>query len=196
MRTDSGICNLGKNDARGQVGRHGVIESGPDERQHPHNAYSGYISLVCLCGVTHDQDIETLIVAAHTLTRLAALETANDTPAAQWRTLTILRDNGPLRIGELARLSRVTQPGMTRLVGSMVEQGLLTRTTDAADSRATVVEATPLGLEALHTWLLHLTSALAPRFEDLTEQEWEALRTTARVLTRNLDRAASVEAAR
>jgi DNA-binding MarR family transcriptional regulator len=149
-----------------------------------------------LCGVTHDQDIETLIVAAHTLTRLAALETANDTPAAQWRTLTILRDNGPLRIGELARLSRVTQPGMTRLVGTMVEQGLLTRTTDAADSRATVVEATPLGLEALHTWLLHLTSALAPRFEDLTEQEWDALRTTARVLTRNLDRAASVEAAR
>ena len=49
--------------------------------------------------MTHDQDIETLIVAAHTLTRLAALETANDTPAAQWRTLTILRDHGPLRVG-------------------------------------------------------------------------------------------------
>lgn len=147
--------------------------------------------------MTHDQDIETLIVAAHTLTRLAALETANETPAAQWRTLTILRDHGPLRVGELARLSRVTQPGMTRLVGQMVEQGLLTRTTDAADSRATVVEATPLGLEALHTWLLHLTSALAPHFTDLSEHEWEALRTTAQVLTRNLDRAAAtVEAAR
>jgi len=150
-----------------------------------------------LLDVTHDQDIETLIVAAHTLTRLAALETTNDTPAAQWRTLTILRDNGPLRVGELARLSRVTQPGMTRLVGQMVKEGLLTRTTDAADSRATVVEVTPLGVEALHTWLLHLTSALAPRFEDLTEHEWDALRTTARVLTRNLDRTtATVEAAR
>ncbi|MFD4957211.1 MarR family winged helix-turn-helix transcriptional regulator [Microbacterium sp. NPDC058389] len=141
--------------------------------------------------MTHDQDIETLIVAAHTLTRLAALETANETPAAQWRTLTILREHGPLRVGELARLSRVTQPGMTRLVGQMVEQGLLTRATDAADSRATVVEATPLGLEALHTWLLHLTSALAPHFDDLTADEWDALRTTARVLTRNLDRAAA-----
>jgi DNA-binding MarR family transcriptional regulator len=147
--------------------------------------------------VTHDQDIETLIVAAHTLTRLAALETANETPAAQWRTLTILRDHGPLRIGELARLSRVTQPGMTRLVGQMADQGLLTRATDAADSRATVVEVAPLGLEALQTWLLHLTSALAPHFDDLTEAEWKSLRTTAQVLTRNLDRAtAAVEDAR
>ncbi|WP_345543674.1 MarR family winged helix-turn-helix transcriptional regulator [Microbacterium jejuense] len=144
--------------------------------------------------MTHDQDIETLIVAAHTLTRLAALETANETPAAQWRTLTILRDHGALRIGELARLSRVTQPGMTRLVGQMVEQGLLTRTTDSADSRATVVDVTPLGVEALHTWLLHLTSALAPHFSDLTEHEWDALRTTARVLTRNLDRATATTA--
>ncbi|GAA5208120.1 MarR family winged helix-turn-helix transcriptional regulator [Microbacterium kyungheense] len=147
--------------------------------------------------MTHGQDIETLFVAAHTLSRLAALETANETPSAQWRTLTILRDHGPLRVGELARLSRVTQPGMTRLTGQMVEQGLLTRATDAADSRATVLAVTPLGLEALQTWLLHLTSALAPHFADLTEQEWDALRTTAQVLTRNLARAtASAEVAR
>jgi DNA-binding MarR family transcriptional regulator len=141
-----------------------------------------------LTHVTHDQDIETLIVAAHALTRVAALETANDAPAAQWRTLTILRGHGALRIGELARLSRVTQPGMTRLVGQMADQGLVEKTTDAADSRATVVEATALGLEALQTWMLQLTAALAPHFDDLEPEEWEALRTTASVLTRKLDR--------
>ena len=145
--------------------------------------------------VTHDHDLETLIVAAHALTRVAALETANETPAAQWRTLTILRDNGALRIGELARLSRVTQPGMTRLVAQMADQGLVSRTADAADSRATVVQVTPLGLEALQTWLLQLTGALAPHFADLTPMEWDALRTTARVLTRKLDRTRSVGAA-
>lgn len=138
--------------------------------------------------MTRDQDIETLIVAAHALTRIAALETANDTPAAQWRTLTILRDNGPLRLGELARLSRVTQPGMTRLVGQMSELGLVVREADAADSRATVVEATPLGLEALQTWLAQLTAALTPHFDDLTDEEWTALRTTADVLTRTITR--------
>ncbi|KAF2413405.1 transcriptional regulator [Microbacterium sp. B35-04] len=141
--------------------------------------------------MTHDRDIETLIVAAHALTRLAALETANDAPAAQWRTLTILRENGSLRIGELARLSRVTQPGMTRLVGQMADHGLVAKTTDAGDSRATVVEVTPLGLEALQTWMLQLTAALAPHFHDLEPEEWEALRTTAAVLTRKLDRTRS-----
>ncbi len=144
--------------------------------------------------MTHDQDIETLIVAAHALTRVAALETANETPSAQWRTLTLLRDNGALRIGELARLSRVTQPGMTRLVGQMADQGLVVRTTDAADSRATVVEVTQLGLEALHTWLLQLTAALSPHFEDLRPEEWDALRTTASVLMRTLDRTRTASA--
>lgn len=147
--------------------------------------------------MTHDHDIETLIVAAHALTRVAALQTANETPSAQWRTLTILRDNGALRLGELARLSRVTQPGMTRLVGQMAELGLVERTADAADSRATVVQVTELGLEALQTWLVQLTTALAPHFEDLDEQEWEALRTTARVLSRKIGRGATLaEAAR
>jgi DNA-binding MarR family transcriptional regulator len=143
--------------------------------------------------MTHQRDIETLIVAAHGLTRIAALETHSGTPAAQWRTLTILRDHGPLRIGELARLSRVTQPGMTRLVGQMHDLGLIERSTDAADSRATVASVTPLGLEALETWLLQLTAALAPHFDDLTEAEWDALRITATVLAR---KTAAVEVAR
>jgi DNA-binding MarR family transcriptional regulator len=143
--------------------------------------------------VAHDRDIETLIVAAHALTRVAALETRSETPSAQWRTLTILRDRGPLRVGELAQLSRVTQPGMTRLVGQMADLGLIERSTDASDSRATVVTVTPLGLEALATWLVQLTAALAPHFEDLTAQEWDALRTTAAVLSR---KTAAVELAR
>lgn len=143
--------------------------------------------------MTQEKDIETLIVAAHALTRIAALETASEAPSAQWRTLTILRDNGELRLGELARLSRVTQPGMTRLVGQMADLGLIERRVDAADSRATVVAATPLGLEALQTWLERLTSALAPHFADLDEEEWAALRTTAAVLAR---KTAAVDLAR
>ncbi|MDN3496629.1 MarR family transcriptional regulator [Planococcus sp. APC 4015] len=143
--------------------------------------------------MTHDHDIETLIVAAHALTRIAALETADDAPAAQWRALTILRDNGPLRVGEMARLSRVTQPGMTRLVAQMDGLGLVERSTDAADSRVTLVQVTPVGLEALETWLLRLTAAVAPHFSDLTDAEWDALHVTAGVLARATS---NVEAAR
>lgn len=141
----------------------------------------------------HEKDIETLIVAAHALTRLAALETASETPAAQWRTLMILRNNGELRLGELARLSRVTQPGMTRLVRQMADLDLVERRHDADDSRATVVAATALGLEALQAWLVRLTGALAPHFADLDADEWRALSTTAAILAR---KTAAAEVAR
>jgi DNA-binding MarR family transcriptional regulator len=134
--------------------------------------------------VTQRDDIETLITASATLTRIAALETRNETPAAQWRTLALLRDRGALRVGELASLSRVSQPGMTRLVGQMAEAGLVEREQDAADSRVSIVSATPAGLTALDAWREQLTAALAPHFADLDEREWEALAITASVLRR------------
>ncbi|MET0813097.1 MAG: MarR family transcriptional regulator [Microbacterium sp.] len=134
--------------------------------------------------MTHLHDIETLITASATLTRIAALETGNETPAAQWRTLALLRDHGPLRVGELATASRVSQPGMTRLLGQMVDAGLVEREQDAADSRVSIVSATTAGLEALDAWRAQLTAALAPHFADLDEREWQALELTASILRR------------
>jgi DNA-binding MarR family transcriptional regulator len=134
--------------------------------------------------MTRSEDLQRLVVAAHALTRVAALETRNEAPAAQWRTLTLLRENGALRLGEIAALSRVTQPGMTRLVGAMADAGLVERTADAADSRATVVRATAAGLDALEAWLAQLTAALTPHFADLDDDDWVALGRTAGFLAR------------
>ncbi|KXC06319.1 MULTISPECIES: MarR family winged helix-turn-helix transcriptional regulator [Microbacterium] len=130
----------------------------------------------------HTDDILRLLVGAHALTRVASLETRTEAPAAQWRTLVLLRDNGPLRIGDLATLSRVTQPGMTRLVTQMAEAGLVERTTDPGDSRATLVSATDAGMSALDEWLQVLSAALAPRFADLDEQEWATIRRAADIV--------------
>ena len=143
--------------------------------------------------MTRSEDLQRLVVAAHALTRVAALETRNEAPAAQWRTLTLLRENGPQRLGELASLSRVTQPGMTRLVGAMADAGLVERTSDAADSRATVVQATAAGIDALQAWLTQLTAALTPHFADLDDDDWAALGRTAGILAR---KTGSVELAR
>lgn len=132
------------------------------------------------------RDLESIIVAAHALTRVAALETRNEAPAAQWRTLAILRERGPLRIGELARLSRITQPGVTRLIGTMAEAGLVEREPDPEDSRAVRVAATPRGDEAYAAWRVQLVEALLPRFADLSDSEWQALRTSAELLTRRM----------
>ncbi|WP_456285025.1 MarR family winged helix-turn-helix transcriptional regulator [Microbacterium sp. JZ101] len=132
------------------------------------------------------RDLESIIVAAHALTRVAALETRNEAPAAQWRTLAILRERGPLRIGELARLSRITQPGVTRLIGGMADAGLVARGPDPDDSRAVRVAATERGEQAYAAWRVQLVEALLPRFADLSDSEWQALRTSAELLTQRM----------
>lgn len=130
----------------------------------------------------NDRDILRLVTGAHALARIASLETRNEAPSAQWRTLTLLRQYGPQRIGDLAALSRVTQPGMTRLVAQMTEAGLLERGTDDRDSRATVVSVTLMGLDALDEWMDVLGAALAPRFVDLEDEEWAAIRLVADII--------------
>lgn len=128
------------------------------------------------------EDVEALIIAAHRLTRVAALDTNSQTPAAQWRTLAILRDHGPQRIGDLARLSRVTQPGMTRLIGTMSGLGLVERTGDPDDSRAVRIGATDRGVAAYAQWRAHLVDAMLPRFEGLDDEDWAAIRRAAALL--------------
>lgn len=130
----------------------------------------------------HADDLLRLVTGAHALTRVAALETRNEAPAAQWRTLSLLRDNGPQRIGDLAALSRVSQPGMTRLVHQMSDAGLLERRTDDRDSRVTVASVTPAGLRALDEWLSALSASLLPRFADLSDADWASIRHAANII--------------
>jgi len=132
--------------------------------------------------MTRDDYLQRLLLAVHALTRIAALDTQNDAPAAQWRTLTLLRDHGPQRLGDLATLSRVTQPGMTRLVHQLSDSGLVRRETDPDDSRVSVIAVTDEGLASLERWLGQLSATLSPHVADLTDAEWEAVRVTAGAL--------------
>jgi len=132
--------------------------------------------------MSHVDDLERLLVATHALTRVAAVETGNTAPSAQWRALAILSEHGQLRLGELAALGRVTQPGMTRLIGIMAAAGLVERAADASDPRVPLVTATSRGLETYAAWRKQLAEALLPRFADLDSAEWEALHTVVGVL--------------
>jgi len=133
--------------------------------------------------VTDAHDLADILVAAHALTRVAALETRNEAPSAQWRTLGILVSRGPMRIGDLAKQSRVTQPGVTRLIGGMAQQGLVEREADPDDTRAVRVALTDRGRRAYFSWREQLAEALLPRFAELDEAEWQTLRSAARILT-------------
>ncbi|WIB01080.1 MarR family winged helix-turn-helix transcriptional regulator [Curtobacterium sp. MCBA15_012] len=126
--------------------------------------------------------IETLLVSVNRLIRAAAQATGNPTSAAVWRTLGILETDERLRIGELAALSRVAQPTMTKLVASMHADGLVTRTVDPDDSRGQRIAITPAGHDRLATWRATITETVGPVFADLDDDEWATLRDAAHVL--------------
>jgi len=126
--------------------------------------------------------ITSIVVSAHALGRIAAQDAANDAPAAQWRALTLLERSSGRRVGELARASRTTQPGMTRLLGDLERAGLVTRSPDPSDSRATVVDITGAGRSELTEWREAFRATLAPRFADLDAADWNALGRAAEIL--------------
>jgi DNA-binding MarR family transcriptional regulator len=142
----------------------------------------------------HTDILESLLVSTHRLTRLAAQATGSTTPAAQWRTLSILAAEGPMRVGELAAASRVTQPGMTRLLGAMVEEELVTRIADRDDSRAWLIVVSEKGKKALTAWRAQLAETLDPWFGELSDADWATLEAAASLLETRLASDAAVAA--
>ena len=138
--------------------------------------------------------LESLLVSSHRLARVAAQATGSTTPAAQWRTLSILETDGPMRIGELAAASRVTQPGMTRLLANMVEEELVSRIADREDSRAWLIVVTKKGAAALAAWRAQLAETMAPWFGDLTAEEWATLAAAAQLVETRLGSTAAAVA--
>jgi len=144
--------------------------------------------------VKRNDVLESLVVSSTRLVRLAAQTTGSRTPSAVWRTLGILETDGPMRIGELAVVSRVTQPGMTRVLATMVEEELVSRIADVVDSRAWLIRITPKGTAALDAWREQLGQALLPWFNELDEGEWAILERAAELMTSRTASDAAVSA--
>ena len=147
-----------------------------------------------LFDVNHSDILENLLVSSTRLVRIAAQATGSRTPSAVWRTLGILDTDGPMRIGELATASRVTQPGMTRVLATMVEEELVSRIADVDDSRAWLIRITPKGRAALEAWRHEIADALGPWFADLDSGEWAILERAVELMTARTATDAAVSA--
>ena len=82
---------------------------------------------------------------------------------------------GPLRIGGLAEILGTSPPTTSRLVEVLYERGLVTRTLDPDDHRATRIALTAEGAALLHALRRCTTDALARRIDDLTGDRRAAL---------------------
>lgn len=141
------------------------------------------------------QTLGDLVVASHRLTRLAARVTGNTESPATWRTLSVLQTTGPLRLGELASNSRVSQPTMTKIVRNLVESEWVKRIADTDDARAWQIAITDRGAKALQDWRDALADALVPMFADLSEDELAAMRCTVEVIAARADLSTAASAA-
>lgn len=106
---------------------------------------------------------------------------------SQLATLASVECRGPLTLGELSAVERVKPPTMTKIVGCLEEQGLVSRTVDASDRRVARVEATAAGLAFLEDSRQSKDAYLATRLRTLSPEDRLALERAAEVLERILD---------
>ncbi|GAB3614417.1 MarR family winged helix-turn-helix transcriptional regulator [Humibacter ginsengisoli] len=105
------------------------------------------------------------------VTRLAHRLSGGPEGPATWRTLAVLQQSGPMRLGELAAASQVAQPTMTKIVAGLVEREWVKRIADADDARAWQIGISAKGIIQLTEWRNTLATALLPYFQDLTDDD-------------------------
>jgi DNA-binding MarR family transcriptional regulator len=92
-------------------------------------------------------------------------------PIAGLRLLAVLDEQGPSRIGDLARLDNCSQPTMTTQVQRLREAGWIAREADATDARAVRISLTPAGRVELARARRARASVLQPRLEALSAHQ-------------------------
>jgi DNA-binding MarR family transcriptional regulator len=101
--------------------------------------------------------------------------------------LATVERHGPLTPSELADLERVRRPTATRMIGALVERGLIVRTPDPEDGRSALVAVTPAGAATLRRLRGRKNAYLARRLRGLEPGEVATLTEAAGLLERLLD---------
>ena len=95
--------------------------------------------------------------------------------------------HGPLTPSELAERERIRRPTATRIVSSLTELGLVSRTPDPSDGRGFLVATTPAGAALMKRLRKRKNAYLAKRMRDLEPDEVETLARASEILERLLE---------
>lgn len=113
------------------------------------------------CDALPDELLRTSARLSRWATRAADL----GMPSAQARVLVLVDEIGPARVTALADADESSQPSMTTAVQRLEGLGLVARTPDPADARATLVTLTAAGAERIAGIRRSRGAALAPVVE-------------------------------
>jgi DNA-binding MarR family transcriptional regulator len=126
-----------------------------------------------------------LRIAVMRLARRLRTERASDTlTPSQLAVLATLMREGPLCPGDLAAAERVQPPSMTRILSSLQNAGMVTRTKHPSDGRQVLYAATPPARELVARDRERRDNWLARQMQDLTPEERMALEAAIPVLNR------------
>jgi DNA-binding MarR family transcriptional regulator len=105
----------------------------------------------------------------------------------QARTLSTLATRGPHRVTDLALLEQVAQPTMSNLVARLEDHGLVQRSPDPSDPKATLISITREGTKQWRSLVALRTNLLASGLELLTPSEKKSLEAALPALERLVD---------
>lgn len=111
-------------------------------------------------------------------------EAAGTPGASRLSALAVLASSGPLSLARLAAADQVRAPTMSRLVDSLVHDGLVTREIVPTNRRAVRIAITPEGAALLSRERKRRVQRLADRLERLGESEQRALQRGVELLGR------------
>lgn len=97
--------------------------------------------------------------------------------SAMW---VLMSAEAPIRLSDLAERENVTVPTMSRIVTGLERDGLVDRTADPADGRASLLAVSPAGAELINGSRSRRVQALEKALDGLDEGEREVLGRTIR----------------
>jgi DNA-binding MarR family transcriptional regulator len=85
--------------------------------------------------------------------------------------LATVAKRGPIRLADLASVEAVSAPSITRVVAELEHRGLIARRSDPTDGRASLLEVTQTGLDAIFQARAARAEVTANLLELLTDDE-------------------------
>ncbi|MCD0442588.1 MarR family transcriptional regulator [Glycomyces sp. A-F 0318] len=135
-----------------------------------------------------DQLAARLISQGSRFARTASRRAGTQRSLIALRVLANLRQEGDLRVGELALREAITQPAMTATVNRLEADGLVARSADPSDARASVVSLTEAGARELHEFRMRAAAEVRPAIAGLGEDDLAVLARAADLLEELADR--------